>query len=387
MKILMQIRSNVFSCAGGDTVQLEKTKQELERLGHTVELSLELNPDLSQYDLVHLFNLTRVQETYMQVKNAVQQNKPIVLSTIYWPNAEFEKKANIGIRSFIGKFLNIDQMESLKAIAKFLVFHNHDEGTRYLITHSYRQMQQYILDCSDVFLPNSMEEMRQIEKVLGFHTTEDKIVVVPNAIDISSAQAAMNSPVEEKYEKYRDWLICVGRIDARKNQLKLVEAIKGSNYKLLLVGKCSPGQKGYFKKVMKAIKGNPNIEYIEQIENSKLYQLYKVCKVSVLPSWFETPGLVSLEAAAMGCNIVVSEKGTTKDYFRDYAYYCDVMNSASIREQIDRAFQEPFNEDLRRLIMLKYTWRKAAEKTVEGYKKAVSLAVKTGCIGRKRCNK
>lgn len=58
---------------------------------------------------------------------------------------------------------------------------------------------------------------------------------------------------------------------------------------------------------MNAIRGNPNIQYIESVENSKLYQLYKVCKVSVLPSWFETPGLVSLEAAAMGCNIVVSK--------------------------------------------------------------------------------
>ena len=244
------------------------------------------------------------------------------------------------------------------------------------MTHSYQKMQQYILTHSDVFLPNAMEEMNQIENVLGFHAERERIVVVPNAIDMANAQTAVEQPVSEEYEKYRDWLICVGRIDTRKNQLKLLEAIKDSDYKLLLVGKCSPGQKAYFDKVMKAIEGNSNIEYIEQIENSKLYQLYKVCKVSVLPSWFETPGLVSLEAAAMRCNIVVSDKGTTKDYFHECAYYCDVMSSASIREQIDRAYQEPFNEKLREMIMSEYTWQKAAKKTVEGYEKALLIRSK-----------
>lgn len=29
MKVLMQIRSNVFTCSGGDTVQMQKTKEAL----------------------------------------------------------------------------------------------------------------------------------------------------------------------------------------------------------------------------------------------------------------------------------------------------------------------------------------------------------------------
>lgn len=373
MKILMQIRNNVFSCPGGDTVQMQKTKQELEALGYDVDLSLELRPNLESYDLVHLFNLTRVQETYIQVQNAVEQNKPIVFSTIYWPNAEFEKKANVGVRKLLGKALNVDQMESLKAAAKFFLLGNHDDGTRHLMTHSYQRMQRYILEHTDIFLPNAMEEMNQIEKVLGFHARREQTVVVPNAIDLESAQAAMRQPVCDEFEKYRDWLICVGRIDTRKNQLALLQAIKGSPYRLLLVGKCSPGQKPYFHKVMKAIAGNPSIQYLEHIENSKLYQLYKVCRVSVLPSWFETPGLVSLEAAAMGCNIVVSDKGTTKDYFGKYAYYCNVMDSVSIRKQIDRAYETPFDEAFREKIFSEYTWKKAAEKTAEGYRQALAL--------------
>ena len=41
-------------------------------------------------------------------------------------------------------------------------------------------------------------------------------------------------------------------------------------------------------------------------------------KVNVLTSWIETPGLVSIAVYA-GCNIVVTDKGSVRDYFHDYA--------------------------------------------------------------------
>lgn len=372
MKILMQIRANAYTLQGGDTIQMQKTKASLEKKGHSVDVSLELRPDLSSYDVVHLFNVTRVQETYIQMQNAVKQKKPVVLSTIYWPNTEFEKQGGTGIRGLLGRVFTIDQMESLKALAKFFVFGNRDEGTRYLMTHSYQKMQRFILENADVYLPNAMEEMNQIAIHLGYHAKEEQIVVVPNAIDVSAVQQAMDTQ-KNKYGKYRDWLICVGRIDMRKNQIKLIEAIKGSKYHLLLVGKRSPGQKSYFAKVMEMIKDNPNIEYIDQVPNEELYQIYKECRVSILPSWFETPGLVSLEAASMGCNIVVSPKGTTKDYFGKYAFYCDVMDKDSIRQQIDAAYNAPYQEEFIKTIMEQYTWDAAAEATIRGYEKAMEM--------------
>ncbi len=370
MKVLMQIRANAFTCPGGDTIQMQKTREALIARGYDVDLSLELRPDLSQYDVVHLFNITRVQETYIQIQNAVEQKKHIVLSTIYWPNEEFEKlSGGTGLRGLMGKIFSIDQTESIKAFAKYLLMENHDEGTKYLITHSYQKMQRYILENAEYFLPNAYEEMVQIKKHLKFIADDSHIIVVPNAIDITSVHRAdcREDEITKKYEVYKDWLVCVGRIDARKNQLKLLEALQGTDYNLLLIGKCSPGQKGYFKKVMKAIEGNSHVKYIEQLPNEEIYQIYKFCKVSILPSWFETPGLVSLEAASMRCNVVISDKGTTKDYFGNYAYYCDVMDAKSIRKQIDLAYNTPFDEKLRAKILKEYTWDMAATATAKAY--------------------
>ncbi len=56
-----------------------------------------------------------------------------------------------------------------------------------------------------------------------------------------------------------------------------------------------------------------------------------------MPSWFETTGLSSLEAAAMGCNIVITRKGDAYEYFGDYAYYCDPESPDSIFKAIEKA--------------------------------------------------
>ena len=367
MKVLMQSRKNFFELRGGDTVQLEKTKMELEKLGVEVDFSLDFEPDLSNYDLVHLSNVTRIQETYLHVKNAKKQGKPIVLSTIYWPMDEFERLGQVGIRKFINSHVKIDTEEKIKAIARYLKDKNsRNEATRNLWKIGYTKMQKYVVDNVDYFLPNSEMEMDEFCKSFGVE--KDRYKVIPNAIDADIARKQDEVEIPKEFEKYRNAIICVGRIEPRKNQLSLVKALDKSNYKLILVGAVSDNQKSYFNEIKEIMDRNPNFYYISKIENSKLYQLYKVCKVSTLPSWLDTPGLVSLEAAAMGCNLAISSKGSTTEYFINMAEYCLPDDINGIRSAIDRAYAKPKNDKLKNRIFENYTWKIAGQKTLEAYK-------------------
>lgn len=371
MRVLIQSRKNFYTLRGGDTVQLTKTKLELEKLGVNVDISLEYSPDLSNYDLVHVSNVTRIQETYLQVKNAVTQNKPIVLSTIFWPMDEFEKKGQIGIRKLINKHLNIDDEEKIKAIARFFYDKNsRDIATRNLWKIGYTKMQRYVLSSIDEFLPNSEIEMDKLSS--HFNVRKNNYYVIPNAIDENIAYKKYKEATPPEFEKFRDAVICVGRIEPRKNQLSLVKALDGSNYKLILVGQVSKNQTNYFKQIQKFLEKNNEFTYIPHIDNDQLYQLYKVCRVSALPSWLDTPGLVSLEAGAMGCNLAISTRGSTKEYFKNYAYYCEPDDLNSIRKAVDNAYNASKNEDLKNLILNNYTWKIAAEKTLEAYNAVLS---------------
>lgn len=371
MRVLIQSRKNFYSLRGGDTVQIEKTKAELEKLGVKVDISLDFEADLTGYDLVHLTNVTRIQETYLHVVNAKKQGKPMVLSTIYWPMDEFEKQGQIGIRKLINSHLGIDNQERIKAIARYIK----DKESRNIATKNlwrigYTKMQQYVVNNVDYFLPNS--EMEMIEFCKSFGIPRDKYTVVPNAIDEEIAIKQMKQVAPEKYKQYEGAIICVGRIEPRKNQLALVKALDQSGYKLVLVGAVSDNQQQYFEEIKKIMERNSSFYYIPRIDNSELYQLYKVCKVSSLPSWLDTPGLVSLEAASMGCNLAISSKGSTTEYFGEYAEYCLPDDIVGIRRAIDRAYAKAKDENLRKKIFDNYTWKIAGTKTLESYERVLS---------------
>lgn len=367
MRVLMQSRKNFFDLRGGDTVQLEKTKAELEKMGVKVDFSLDFEPNLTGYDLVHLSNVTRIQETYLHVRNAKKQGKPIVLSTIYWPMDEFEKMGQVGIRRFINSHVGIDTEEKIKALARYIKDKNsRNEATKNLWKIGYTKMQKYVVENVDFFLPNSEMEMDEFCKSFG--VKKDRYSIIPNAIDANIAKKQEENEVPEAFEKYRDAVICVGRIEPRKNQLALVKALDKSGYKLILVGAVSENQKRYFNEIKEIMDRNPNFYYLPRVDNSKLYQLYKVCKVSTLPSWLDTPGLVSLEAAAMGCNLAISSKGSTTEYFSNLAEYCLPDDIKGIRRAIDKAYEKPRNDELKNKIFENYTWEIAGKKTLEAYK-------------------
>jgi glycosyltransferase involved in cell wall biosynthesis len=98
-----------------------------------------------------------------------------------------------------------------------------------------------------------------------------------------------------------------------------------------------------------------------------------VAKVHALVSWMETPGLSSLEAAAMDCNIVVTRKGDTYDYFEDFAFYCEPDSVISIKNAIDNAFKAPLNKALKKKVIENYIWEKTAEETYKGYRTLLNV--------------
>jgi glycosyltransferase involved in cell wall biosynthesis len=73
----------------------------------------------------------------------------------------------------------------------------------------------------------------------------------------------------------------------------------------------------------------------------------------------------------MGCNLVVTRKGDTEEYFGDKVFYCEPDDVDSIRRAIDKAFHAPANEELRCMIRKNYNWSETAHQTKEAYKTAL----------------
>lgn len=208
-----------------------------------------------------------------------------------------------------------------------------------------------------------------MERVIrDFKLKDPKFEVIPNAVDTSLFDPE-KTVVEEQYKKYEGCILCVARIEGRKCQADLVEAVRNSPYHLVLVGKPGKNALGYYEAVKNA--AGSNVTFINHLEHDKLPQFYKLARVHALVSWMETPGLSSLEAGIMGANLVITPNGDTYDYFGDHAFYCKPGNIASVRNAIDMAYSAPRSSSLQSHIRTHFTWEKTALTTLAAYKQII----------------
>lgn len=354
MKVAFVSRASLFSDKGGDTIQIVNTAAELRLLGIEVDIFLaDQKPDYGNYDFLHFFNIIRPDDILPHVSRS---RIPFVVSTIFVDYSEYEKKARQGPSALLFRFLSPDLIEYLKALARFMA-----NGVKiksgYFLLNGQKKSIQKIARMSQMLLPNSNSEYDRLSHA---YNIQKKYRVIPNGID-----KILFKPGKNEIPRDDRLILCVARIEGRKNQLNLIRAIVHTPYHLVLIGAVATNQIDYYEQCKKA--AGPNIEFIDFLEQKLLLDYYRKAKVHVLPSWFETTGLSSLEAAAMGCNIVITRKGDAYEYFENDAYYCDPESPDSIFQAIDQAAGNGVPDGLSLKVLNQFTWEIAAKKTKEAY--------------------
>lgn len=359
MKVIMISRSTLYTSPGGDTMQIHMTAKHLRDLGVDVDiLTSENHVQYDKYDLVHFFNIIRPDD----IVHHIRKNRRYVISTVFVDYSEFDKSARPGLSGLIFKWMNPYHIEYIKCIARFILRRDTLKSSYFLFHGQYNSI-LHIAQHAKLLLPNSHNEYRRFQKAFGDFPYR-KVV---NAVD----PQVFNDAVKPD-EAYRDHILVVGRIEGIKNQLNVIKAVIGTNYQLTIIGKSSLNQRGYYEACRKAAQGHPNIHFVEeQLDHERLASIYKAARVHVLASWFETTGLVSLEAGLMECNLVVTRKGDTEEYFQDMAFYCEPDDVVSIRRAIDEAYNARPVARLKSMIKENYNWRQTAQQTLEAYKVAL----------------
>lgn len=165
---------------------------------------------------------------------------------------------------------------------------------------------KYYKNLIDVFLVRSEFEKNYLVKAFGIG--HNKIKLVPLNSRLQGA--------EIKYTK-KDFCLHVSRIcDPTKNVEKLVDAALKYNFDLVLAGSSTDE---FNEKLLKKIGPRKNVKILGRVTDEALVELYKEAKVFALPSTREGVGLVALEAASYGCDIVITNIGGPNEYFLPYA--------------------------------------------------------------------
>lgn len=353
MKIVFITRATLFSVAGGDTIQIEQTARHLRMKGIGVDIRLTCEEiDYDRYDLLHFFNVIRPADILYHIR---QSGKPYVVSTLLIDYSAYDKHHRKGLTGWICRFIPAAGIEYLKTVGRYLLGRDALRSKEYLWKGQKRSVREILEKAAYVF-PNSELEYQDLVRQYAFARGWE---AVPNGLDRQLFRYDGYSKKEEQL------VLCVGRIEGVKNQLNLIKALNGTEYTLLLIGAAAPNQLGYYRECRR-IAGD-NIIFMGHLPQEDLVPWYRRAKVHILPSWFEICGLSSLEAGAMGCNIVITDKGYAREYYGEHAFYCDPGDPSSIRAAVEKAAHTECRNSLRRRIESRYSWSGAATSIARAY--------------------
>ena len=351
MKILMWSRVDLFDIAGGDLIQMETTAAELRKLGVEVDISTDVNADLSDYDIVHVFQMDWAPEAYFYAKKARAVKKPLVLSPIHHSVKEvtrFDNEYGMGFRKLTALlFRDQHQRDTMKNIYRSLSDRRKLKPTLLSIFLGLKNMHKKTLQMSDVVLVQTEAETHDLKETYG---VDIKWVKVPNGVGEQFTR-------QQEFENtlgVEDYIVCVGRIEARKNQLNIIKAVekfKASDevdVELVFVGKKNVHHGSFIKEFDKKVAENSWIIYVPKTPWDEMPALFHFAKVGVSASWFETSGLTSLEALFSGANVVASGGRAIKKQYN------------APRIQIPQEMKE------------EYTWENAAKKTKKVYEQVLT---------------
>lgn len=341
----------MYKVHGGDTVQILETAEELRNLGIKVSIFLSHEKiNYKDFDLLHFFNLTRPANILHHINKT---DKPFVISPILIDYSEYDTQHRNG---FSGGLLRLfSSSEYVKTVSRWLLRKDSLPSKTYL-WKGQRKSIQYILERAEMVLPNSMSESQALESL---YQIKKPYAIIPNGINEKLFNGCGTS------SKDKLLVICAARIEGIKNQLNLIKALNNTPFRLLLIGNAGDNQKAYYDQCKKIAASN--IVFTGRLSQNELANYYRRAKVHVLPSWFETCGLSSLEAAAMGCNIVITDKGYTRDYFGSDGFFCNPEDPESIYNSVLLASKSEVRKNLKDKIFKKLTWKQAAEKTLSAY--------------------
>lgn len=278
MKVLFQGYSTYAqNKSGGVQVRMRQLAYHLKKSGVDVDFFDHNTTDISQYDVLHIFSLNA--EHYNLVHYAHRKGVKVVLSSI------------------------VTLADGWK-IDLFLTLVHHPVLTRY-------NMQQSILNMCDVVIVETPKERDFICK--HFRIAHPKLRVIPNGIEPSDnvGREHISSIVGDK-----DYVLCVGRFDRNKNQLNVIKAMVDTDVDVVFIGGPVTDDDKYYQECLTMAKGKNNFHFIGWVDNSSLLlkSAYSNAKVFLFPSYHETFGLVLLEAAVAGANLVVSKSLPILDF-------------------------------------------------------------------------
>jgi len=315
----------------GSKMQAEIWLKELQRRGHTVE---RINPwghyDWIKFDIIHVFGFGLWNYDMIHWGSGINPNfvfSPIIdTNTSMW---KYRLATHFGCK-------------------KFRLFSQN---------YALRQLRNNI----KLFFARTEYEANYLRQ--GYNIDKEKVTIVPLSY--------RDDQYDPNITKEKFCLFAGTMTQPRKNVPNLILAAKKYGIPLVLVG--NKGNAESEAKLRSLIGDATNIEIKGFVSDEELISLYNRAKVFALPSLNEGVGLVALEAAIHGCNIVITKLGGPKEYYENgTVQVVNPYNIDEIGKGILKALEDNYSQPrLREQLINKYSSSRCTELLVQAYQKVI----------------
>ena len=334
MRVAYPMRVDALDKPGGDVEQMRTYIRVCEQLAHQQgfvfqgEILTDLTPDLSGFDAVHLTNLDRPVDLYSQFLTARQAAKPIIVTTVHHSYREIERYERNGRGGVIGigsGLIGFNRLETARILAKSRRYPQLRPALWATLRKGIRNAQAEVLNACDRVLVLTAKEASDISHEIC-DLRPEKVLKLPNGFTRAVAEAT-----ERDIE-----ISVIARLESRKNQSAILNAIESLGLKATFVGPPNPNHQRFCEDFHRRIVSSSST-YIPGVPSNEVAAILARSRVHVAASWFEVASLVDLDAYAQGCRVVASECGGTREMLGDDAYYVDPGSPADIAAKIAAA--------------------------------------------------
>jgi glycosyltransferase involved in cell wall biosynthesis len=351
IRVLFQNRGGLQQQPGGDSVVMDNLKKLLEAKGVFVDVNSDPCCNVSGYDVVHLFNLTLPAITELFARNAFSHGVPFVVTSLQEDFPLYISKSSAYVQMF-RLYLQADQNQEVWEKGATVIQSTPPPPAQLITSPFAIQHADRILTCGET-------EARFIRSHFPDAACE------PVFFGSSIKESTADPDLFEKQFDVKDFVLCVGRLEMRKNQLMLMKALEDDDVPVVFVDSGFTYQPVYVD-LCKRFRRKGRTIFTGRLSEDLLISAYRAAAVHCLPSWYELPGLVTLEAARYGCVIVASSWGAIKDYMGDTIVYCEPDDPGSIRQAVNKAMAlEKSDAVIRRAS--EFTWERSAASAMKIY--------------------
>ncbi len=364
--VRLLMHGNESTTLGGPSIRVPRTAEALRALGVPAQAGTFADASKIEEGIVHLFNVWSPHSALKALRSLKRAGKFVVFSPIY---------LDLGEREFWQFQLPNLPMDTPHIIAETYEAARRHQANRGRLPEAvpgYNAMVREMLGLADhvVFLSSAE---REALAAIGAEVEDDRCSLVKNPVDTDIWREGDPGLFRETFLKSAarnsDYIVCVGRIEPRKNQLLLARAIRDLPVTLVLIGHA--GDPEYAEKVRR--EGGNKLIMAGRMEpgSDLLRSALSGARAFALPSWSEGASLAALEAAASGATLILSNRSSETEYFGDLAKYCDPGDPDSIRAAIVSTLtSRPQNDRKRRLrdlVVEHNSWERYALDTARAY--------------------